>query len=293
MTKVFFFGLGYSASFFARICIAHGFKVFGTARSESKVSTLRTAGIEAFGFNSNRPTICLDNTIAQATHIVISIAPDKNGDPVLKHYAKQISESKKISWIAYLSTIGVYGNHYGAWIDENTVVAPASERSVHRLNAENAWINLARSAGKSLQIFRLSGIYGPGRSAIDKINTGKARRLIKPGQVFNRIHVHDIATTLLAGIKKPQCTGIFNVADDLPAPPQDVIAFAAQLLGKPIPDSIPFSDADLSPMARSFYNENKRVRNCKIKQMLEVKLNYPTYEDGLTDIVTNNRISSL
>ncbi|MEN2494979.1 MAG: hypothetical protein TECD_00890 [Hyphomicrobiaceae bacterium hypho_1] len=282
--RVLCFGLGYSASIFASICKTRGWYVSGTTRSEKKAHAYSSLGIEASVFNSNERSAFLDDTIAQATHIVISIAPDCNGDPVLRHYAQQIAQSTTLFWIGYLSTVGVYGNHNGAWVDEDTAVNPVSERSFHRITAENAWLNLTKSTRKTLQVFRLSGIYGPGRSAIDKINSGSARRLIKPGQVFNRIHVFDIAETLLAGINKPQYSGIFNVTDDLPAPPQDVIAFAARLLGKPIPEGIPFDEANLSPMARSFYAENKRVRNFKIKKKLEVSLSYPSYKKGLVSI---------
>jgi len=292
VTKVFCFGLGYSAQAFARVCLSRGWAVAGTTRSEEKARQMAAGGIEAFVFDGDMPSLSLSKAIAQATHIVVSIAPDTTGDPVLRHYAQELAHSTTVGWVGYLSTVGVYGNHHGAWVDEETAVAPVSERSIRRIEAENAWLDFALFAEKKLQIFRLAGIYGPGRSAIDKIKAGKARRLIKPGQVFNRIHVDDIAATLIAGLNQPQQTGLFNVADDWPAPPQDVIAFASQLMGQPVPPGMPFETADLTPMARSFYSENKRVRNLKIKRLLGVELSYPTYKEGMAALADGDKMSS-
>ena len=288
MINVFCFGLGYSATAFAHLCKTQGWALAGTTRSEDKALKLTAHGIEAMVFTGKEASSDVQAAVAKATHVVVSIAPDDSGDPVLNHYSTDLARNKQLKWIGYLSTVGVYGNHNGVWVDENTTVAPVSERSVRRVEAEKMWFDFAKDYAIPLQIFRLAGIYGPGRSAIEKINSGKARRLIKPGQVFNRIHVTDIAATLLAGLQKPEQTGLFNVTDDMPAPPQDVIAFAARLLNRPVPPDIPFETARLSQMARSFYGENKRVRNEKIKRLLGVKLSYPTYKEGLASIAAKH-----
>lgn len=288
MMKVFCFGLGYSATAFAQRCKARGWPVAGTTRTQDKARLLAANGIEAHIFTGDAPSQTVSRAIAEATHVVVSIAPDINGDPVLRHHVDDLAQSTKLRWLSYLSTIGVYGNRDGAWIDETATVMPLSQRSMRRVAAENAWLEFARAKAIPLQIFRLAGIYGPGRSAIDKIIAGTARRLIKPGQVFNRIHVDDITETLIAGLERPQHTGFFNVTDDLPAPPQDVVEFAAQILHYPVPPDIEFETADLSPMARSFYSENKRVKNSKIRDLLQVKLLYPTYKEGLTAVAENH-----
>jgi nucleoside-diphosphate-sugar epimerase len=286
MNKLLCLGLGYSAMAFARRCITWGWQVSGTTRSQARTAAISDAGIAPLIFDGTRPSPELSRALATATHVLISIAPDADGDPVLIHHASDLSAASNIGWLGYLSTVGVYGNHDGAWVDETTAVAPVSRRSIQRVAAEQAWQEASRTHGIPLQIFRLSGIYGPGRSPIDRLRAGTARRLIKPGQVFNRIHVDDIAATLAAACAAPDLPGIYNVTDDLPAPPQDVIAFAAALIGIDPPPEIPFDTADISPMARSFYGENKRVRNDRIKRELGVKLVYPTYREGLTAIAS-------
>lgn len=207
---------------------------------------------------------------------------------MLTHYAETIVDASGLRWIGYLSTVGVYGDAKGGWVDEDSPLAPTSPRSVQRMQAEKAWIELGRLGEKPVAVFRLSGIYGPGRSAIDNLKEGTARRIIKPGQVFNRIHVDDIAATLLAAIAHPDAGGIFNVTDDEPAPPQDVIAFAARLLGVPPPPEIAYQDAELSPMARSFYSDNKRVNNTRIKSDIGVRLAYPTFREGIAAIAASS-----
>nr|HPG89260.1 SDR family NAD(P)-dependent oxidoreductase [Hyphomicrobium sp.] len=196
--------------------------------------------------------------------------------------------SPSITWIGYLSTIGVYGDADGGWVDEETEARPGSERGQRRLDAENAWLALGQRTGKASMVFRLPGIYGPGRSTIDDLRAGEARRLIKPGQVFNRIHVVDIATALTAAIDKPHAGRVYNVTDDEPGPPQDVVAYGAELLGLPVPPGLDFATADLTPMARSFYSESKRVSNARMKSELGVALKYPNYRDGLRDILQSS-----
>ncbi len=211
--------------------------------------------------------------------LLVSAPPGEKGDPVLGRYADAIAGSR-IGWIGYLSTIGVYGDQQGAWIDETTPGNPRSARSKVRLDAEEAWLALGSRTGKAVQIFRLSGIYGPGRNPIVKLREGRSQRIVKAGQVFNRIHVDDIATTLLASIDRPRAGAIYNVTDDEPTAPQTVTEHAAALTGLPLPPEIDFETADLSPMARSFYGENKRVRNRLIREELGIALAYPTYREG-------------
>jgi len=214
---------------------------------------------------------------------VISAAPGDGGDPLLAHHAEEL-RAAPLQWIGYLSTIGVYGNHDGKWIDEETPAEPTSPRGQRRLEAERAWAEFGDSAGVPTGIFRLSGIYGPGRGPLEKLRSGQARAVIKPGQVFNRIHVEDIASALEAAIARAgerHGVRVYNVTDDEPAPPQDVLDFAADLIGVPRPPRVPFEDADMSPMARSFYSDNKRTSNARMKQELGVTLTYPTFREGI------------
>uniref|UniRef100_UPI0021C8CEDC NAD-dependent epimerase/dehydratase family protein n=1 Tax=Microvirga sp. Mcv34 TaxID=2926016 RepID=UPI0021C8CEDC len=192
-----------------------------------------------------------------------------------------IASAPRLRWIGYLSTVGVYGNADGDWVDETTPPNPASTRSRQRITAEREWLALGESASFAVQIFRLAGIYGPGRNALVKVADGTARRIVKPDQVFNRIHTADIAQVLMASIEHPSRNAVYNVADDEPGPPQDVIAYAAELLGREPPPEVPFDKADQTPMARAFYADNKRVRNTRIKTDLGVALRYPTYREGL------------
>lgn len=288
MTHLFCFGLGYSARVFAREQFDQGWRVSGTSRTRSGADAIDAMGAAGFVFDGHQMDDALLASLSDATHILISIAPDENGDPVLHHAERLRTAINTATWIGYLSTIGVYGNHDGAWIDEETVPQPKSERSRRRLKAEQSWEEFARTIDAPLQVFRLAGIYGPGRSAVDKLQAGTARRLIKDGQVFNRIHVDDIAGALRAGMHQHCQAGIYNVCDDLPAPPQDVVAFGAELLGVQVPPGQDFETADLSPMARSFYSENKRCRNAKMKDRLGVRLLYPSYRDGIAAIVARS-----
>jgi nucleoside-diphosphate-sugar epimerase len=223
--------------------------------------------------------------LAAATHVLVSVPPGPDADPVLRWHGDDLAGARNVRWVGYLSTVGVYGDWQGAWVDEDSPARPVSARSRWRLAAEHAWRAFGERSGRRLLIFRLAGIYGPGRSAIDNLKTGTARRIVKPGQVFNRIHVDDLAAVLAAAMTTDGSQHeTYNVADDEPAPPQDVVAFAAGLLGFPPPPEIPFEQAELSPMAASFYGENKRVKNERMKRVLDVTLAYPTYREGLRAI---------
>ncbi len=224
-----------------------------------------------------------DITLTGVTHILSSIGPNAQGDPVLAQLGAEIvAAAPDLQWVGYLSTTAVYGDRNGAWVDEAAAVAPTSERGTWRAMAEAQWQQIPELP---LHIFRLAGIYGPGRGPFAKLMAGKARRIVKPGQVFSRIHVADIAQALLASIDAPNTGGIYNLCDDDPAPPQDVLGYAAALLGLPIPAEVPFDEAGMTPMARSFYGENKRVRNTLIKEELGVELLYPSYRDGLRAVL--------
>ncbi len=227
--------------------------------------------------------------LAASDAVLVSVPPGAFGDPVLATFRDALASAPRLRWIGYLSTIGVYGDHGGRWVDEATQPRPVSARSRERVTAEDAWLALGRDSGKAVQVFRLAGIYGPGRSAFDKLADGTAKRLVKPGQVFNRIHVDDIATVLAASLDRQRAGAVYNVTDDEPAPPQDVVACAAQLAGVPPPPEVPFERAELTPMARSFYGENKRVRNALIRDELGVRLAYPTYREGLASLVPIRR----
>lgn len=214
-----------------------------------------------------------------ASHILISAAPDEHGDPVLAALQDEIAKrASQFEWVGYLSTTGVYGDHQGDWVDESTALTPATKRGIARVEAEAAWSAIP---GLPLHIFRLAGIYGPGRGPFAKVRDGTARRIIKKGQVFSRTHVADIARVLAASINRPNPGAAYNVCDDDPAPPEDVIAYAAELLGLPIPEAVDYETAEMTPMARSFYAESKKVRNDRIKDELGVELLYPDYRSGL------------
>ncbi len=278
---LFCFGFGFSARALARHLDHTRWKITGTARSqqdETKFPDLTATVLVADGETHNERVA---EALQSASHVLVSAGPDGSGDPLLKHYHDELARSDTLKWIGYLSTIGVYGDQNNAWVDEETKVAPTSPRAVRRVKAENTWLEFAQQTGTTVQVFRLAGIYGPGRSVIDKLQAGTARRIEKPGQVFNRIHVDDIALTLKAAMKGAGTHSLYNVADDEPAPPQDVICYGAQLLGITPPPIIPFDQANLSPMGRSFYCERRRVRNARIKADLGVELSYPTYREGL------------
>jgi nucleoside-diphosphate-sugar epimerase len=278
---LFVFGLGYSAVHFARACRDRFSRVAGTVTSSDKADALAREGMATHLFAPDRVDPAIDNEIAGADVLLVSIPPDEAGDPVLARFAARIAAAPRLSWIGYLSTIGVYGDHGGAWVDEATPPNPRSERSRERLAAEDAWRALGARSGKAVHIFRIAGIYGPGRNALRQLAEGSARRIIKEGQVFNRIHVDDIAAVLMASIDRPRAGAVYNLADDEPAPAPDVVVYAAGLAGVAPPPAILFADASLGPLAASFYGESKRARNRLIKDELGVRLRYPTYRDGL------------
>jgi nucleoside-diphosphate-sugar epimerase len=281
LSTLFCFGLGYTARVLATRLMAQGWRVAGTARSENNLQSIRDFGAEAALFDGNSPGPGVAGLLGQSTHVLVSIPPGGDGDAALRLHAQDLAETPGIEWIGYLSTVGVYGDRQGGWVDETSAPMPRGPRAKRRLEAERGWMAFGEKAEKPVHIFRLPGIYGPGRNALTALKSGKARRIVKPGQVFNRAHVADIANTLEASIRRPRAGGVYNVADNEPAPPQDVVAFAADLLGIEPPPETPFDEADLSPMGRSFYGECKRVKNELIKSELGVELSYPTYREGL------------
>lgn len=281
MPKLFCFGLGYTALRLARHLRDEGWTVAGTCRTDAKLPILAAEGIRAYPFDRHRPLDDPGFALGGATHILLSIPPGDGGDPVIAEHGGDLVGRRSVQWVGYLSTTGVYGDRHGGWVDEADDLLPSTERGRRRLAAEQAWLDLWRDGGLPVHLFRLVGIYGPGRSAIDQVRQGRARRIDKPGQVFNRIHVDDIVGVLLASMARPDPGTAYNVADDDPAPSHEVVADACRLLGRPIPPMIPFDQVELTPMARSFYAENKRVRNDRIKRDLGVDLLYPSYRDGL------------
>jgi nucleoside-diphosphate-sugar epimerase len=268
-------GHGYTARAFGRRLIAQGWRVIGTTRSEDAAAEMRAEGAEPAIWPPADPVALA----AEATHVLASAAPGRDGiDPVLAVMQGALTARRgAIQWAGYLSTTAVYGDTGGAWVDETAPLAPSTARGHARVAAEAAWSAL----GLPLHIFRLAGIYGPGRGPFQKVRDGQARRVIKPGQVFGRIHVDDIATVLEASLARPRPGAAYNVCDDLPAPPEDVIAEAATLLGLPIPPAVDFADAEMTPMARSFYAECKRTSNRLLHDELGVALAYPSYREGL------------
>ena len=250
-------GHGYSAEALARRLLPQGWRVIGTTRSAERPERLRASGVKAVVW----PGEDLRPALAAATHLLSSVAPG-NGDPVIAALGEEIAAAAPhLAWVGYLSTTGVYGDRQGDWVDEASPLAPSTRRGAARLRAEEEWQALARRAGLALHVFRLAGIYGPGRGPFEKVRAGTARRIIKPGQVFSRIHVDDIAQVLEASIVRPDPGAVYNVCDDAPAPPEDVLAHAAELLGLPPPPAEAFDEAEMSEMARSFYADSKRVRN--------------------------------
>lgn len=276
------FGHGYSAQALADILLPLGWKIRATTRSKEKFSKIVKPGIVTRIW----PDQLLIDDLEWATHLLISIAPDKYEDLVLKEFREKIIKNiKHFNWVGYLSTTGVYGNYDGAWVDEKEKLKPSTLRGQYRVDAEKDWLRLFETYNLPLHIFRLAGIYGPGRGPFSKVKSGLARRVIKKNQVFSRIHVEDIAQTLNASILKPNPGAIYNVCDDHPAPPEEVISYAAHLLGLPNPPRVKFEDANMTEMARSFYLESKRVRNNKIKNELGVLLKYPNYKVGLKALI--------
>jgi nucleoside-diphosphate-sugar epimerase len=280
--KLLVFGLGYSALHISQRLQASGARVTGTVRSLAKAEGLTQVGITARVFSPDHADAEIAQDIADSDAILVSVPPGESSDPVLASFAGRIAAAPKLRWVGYLSTVGVYGDHAGGWVDETTPLGAGKQRSQNRVTAEQDWLTFGAAHTIAVQIFRLSGIYGPGRNQLAQLAAGTARRIVKPGQVFNRIHVADIAAVIEASLARPRPGGIYNVTDNEAAPPQDVVAFAAKLCGLKPPPEIPFEAAQLSPMARSFYSESRRIRNALIREELGVTLNYPTYREGLT-----------
>jgi nucleoside-diphosphate-sugar epimerase len=282
--KLVIFGMGYTA----RALLDEWpedwpCEVVATTRSAEKARALGDEGLTARVF----PGDDLAGELLDASHVLVTAGPSDGRDPVLTHLRDAFAKAAPhLGWVGYLSTTGVYGDHAGGWVDEDTPLAPSTARGRARVAAEAEWQALHREHGLPLHIFRLAGIYGPGRGPFEKVRDGTARRIIKPGQVFSRCHVEDIAQVLIASIRQPNPGRIYNICDNDPAPPEDVIAHAAELLGLPLPPEIPFEEADLSPMARSFYAESKRVSNDRIKTELAVRLRYPDYRTGLARLLS-------
>ncbi len=280
MNHLLCFGLGFSARILAARLAAKGWAITATSRSEGGAEAIRGKGYRAFVFDGSRPLPA--DALGGVTHVLVSAPPGAEGDPVIMQHASDFAAlSSQFRWVAYLSTTGVYGDHGGGLVTEDTPLTPNTERGHRRLVAENQWLDLWRRHGLPVHIFRLAGIYGPGRNQLMSLIDGTAKRVIKEGQVFSRIHVEDIANVLEASIAKPNPGRAYNVCDDEASPPQDVVAFGAGLLGLPVPPAIPFGQAELSAMARSFYADSKRVSNARLKEELGVRLSYPTYREGL------------
>lgn len=279
--RIFLLGAGYSALAFVRLMADKSQSIVGTTRSTENFATLKKAGVSPILFDGEAPQPDLLEALSDATHIVVSIAPHKTGDPALPLVQTVLNRPENnIKWIGYLSTVGVYGDHKGRWVDESTPCDPISLRSIERLQAEHAWEALSQQFDLPVARLRLSGIYGPGRNAFINLERGTARRIVKNGQIFNRVHVDDIAGALQF-LSERGAAGVFNVTDNEPAPPQDVVTYAAQLMSVIPPQEIPFELAEMSPMARSFYGENKRVSNQRLKS-LGYDFIYPDYKTGFS-----------
>ena len=278
--RIFFFGAGYCAR--RLIEREPWIEASGTARSAEGVAALRRGGVEAYAFDGAGSDPGLEQALKKAEAIVVSIPPRDGAGAALERFAAAIAAAAALRRILYYSTIGVYGDHLGKWVDETSATLTRTARGLARLDDEARWMAAAQARGAQADILRLAGIYGPGRNALVNLARGEARRIVKPGQVFNRAHVDDIAQISSLVLTKGLHGQIWNVADDEPAPPQDVVAYAAALLGLEPPPEEPFDQARLSPMAREFYADNKRVSIAKAKALLGFAPAYPTYREGLT-----------
>ena len=283
--RLFCFGYGFSASVLGALLGPGGWTLAGTCRIAEGCRALADAGVDAVPFSREAPLADPAQSLAGATHILLSIPPDPDGDSALDCHGNDIAAIEDLEWIGYLSTTGVYGDTGGAWVDESAIPAPTGVRGRRRLEAERGWLALGEEHGLAVHVFRLAGIYGPGRNALASVRRGEAKRIAKPGQVFSRIHVADIAQVLAASIARPRAGAIYNVCDDEPAPGADVVAHACSLLGVAPPPLTVLEDADLSPMARSFYADNRRVSNARMKAELGVTLRYPNYRAGLSALL--------
>ncbi len=280
MNHLFCFGLGYTGQALAQVLAKQGWKVSGTTREEQSRKMLEQQGFQTFLFDSENllPPEALDGV----SHVLLSIPPGENGDPVfLQHGSDLTARAKNLKWVGYLSTTGVYGDRRGGWVDENSLLSPSTKRGEKRLKAETDWLSLFKREQLPVHLFRLAGIYGPGSNQLEKVAAGTARRRIKPGQVFSRIHVDDIVGMLIASMQQPNPGRTYNLCDDEAVPPQDVVTLAAELLGVEPPEEIAFNPDDMTPMGLSFFAESKKVSNQRIKDELGYNLKYPTYREGL------------
>ncbi|MEM6812146.1 MAG: SDR family oxidoreductase [Pseudomonadota bacterium] len=280
--RFFCFGYGYTADYLGHALQQQGgWTLGGTTRDDERRNELLARRIRARIFDYQHPIADPQTLFGRFSHILISTPPDYEGDPVFNMHAEDLINLPNLKWIGYLSSTGVYGNRDGLPVDESSSLNPTSKRGTRRAIAEEQYMMLHERYNVPVHIFRLSGIYGPGRSALDSVRAGIARRIDKPGHMFNRIHVDDIVQVLLASMANPNPGSIYNLADDLPAPSHEVIEQACNMLGFPVPDLVPFEDIDMAPIARSFYSDNKHVLNNKIKSELGVQLKYPDYKEGL------------
>ena len=276
MNHLLCFGFGYSAQTFVAGLHGPSWKISATSRDAEGIAAINAQGFHGLLFDSKL------QIAPDVTHLLISAPPDENGDPVLKLFQEQLQRlAKQLRWVGYLSTTGIYGDRGGDWVDEDSPLEPTTARGQRRLEAERSWLRLYSEFSLPVHLFRLAGIYGPGRNTLLNVRDGSAKRIIKPGQIFSRIHVEDIAGVLAASIAKPNPGRAYNVCDDEPCPPQEVVEYAANLLGLPVPPEIPFEQAELSPMAQSFFADSKRVSNQRMKNELGYKLRYPNYRKGL------------
>lgn len=280
--KFFCFGYGYACDYIAHdLMQMGGWSIAGTTRDLEKKENLKARGISAFTFDEQSPLTDPAYLLRDVTHILISTPPDDRGDPVFNMHGADFAGFPNLQWVGYLSTTGVYGDRGGDWVDETTELRPTSKRGSRRRHAEDQWLSLYRSHDIPVHIFRLAGIYGPGRSALDSVRAGLERRIYKEGHAFGRIHVEDIAGAILASIENPAPGTIYNVCDDLAAPSHEVIEHACNLLDRPVPPMVDFDAANLTGMTHSFYMDNRRVHNDKIKNELGVTLKYPDFKVGL------------
>lgn len=281
--RLFCFGYGYTADYLGHELQTNheGWTIGGTTRDKERRNELLARRIRARIFDYEHPIEDPKTLFNRFSHLLISTPPNDQGDPVFNVHAEDLIHLKNLKWVGYLSSTNVYGNRDGAQVDETSEVRPTSQRGSRRALAERQWLSLYERYGVPVHIFRLSGIYGPGRSALDSIRAGAARRIEKPGHKFNRVHIDDIIQTLYKSFENPNPGSIYNITDDLPAPSHETIAQACELLNMPTPPLIPIGEADMAPIALSFYKDNKHVLNNKIKNELSVQLKYPNYRDGL------------
>ena len=280
--RAFIFGRGFTGRRFGEALQAKGFHVSGTTRSGKAIGD-----IETFAYGPDAATLSHLAALDTATHVLLSVPPGADGDPVLAEFGARLAANRNLEWVGYLGTTGVYGDRDGGEVDETSVLNPSGERGARRVAAESGWLKLYQDHGLPLHIFRLAGIYGPGRNALVQAKAGIARRLIKPGHKFSRIHVDDIVQVLLASMENPNPSAAYNVCDNCPSESAEVALYVAELLALEPPPAIHFADAELSPMARSFYRDNKTVSNARIKQELGVILRHPSYREGLRALLAD------